>query len=529
MKLRSLSRVAPIVTALGAAIAVTAAPSIAHAQFPGGGMSPGMGGMGPGGMGGMGSGMGNQRKKPQPKQEGPETHAASGADDAPRMPTQEPTLPEDPLALPKASTLRLGTDSDPQKWDFGRTDETRRRFYGPYYSEESGKYRFRTLFPLWAERTMPGDRTSLITPFYFQRRSQNHDADVLFPLFWRLRNFDTTTTIVGPWGSREKKATKDSPGRSDSWLAPFVFQGKSDDGSAYFHIPPLLTFMSHDKKGGFNMAGPAFCKWQGGSVCDPRTADKLDMGVAPLYFFGKDETSEYELMPPLLHYYSYSDVGDQSTNVWGPYVRRHSRENDSTWVLPFYYHSWAKNEDSLTIFPFVHYSYKGNSHLLATPLFVESKGEDGSSTFVTWGYARHRGRTELDMITPLYWEYRDPDIQLKRQVFFPFFYRSVSARSEDLAIFPFYGHFVQKGVSDTTWVTPLFRHKTDLTGWETDLFPFVFTGRDNQKAHTVVAPFFWDFSSPRSRTTIALPVFFRFEDEETISQDRKSTRLNSSH
>ncbi len=513
MKVRTLSRLA----AAAAAAVVVAVPCVASAQFPGGGMSPG-GGMGPGG--GMTPGGGSKKKAP-PKQEGPETHAASGADEGVKPPTQEPTLPEDPLALPKGSRARIGTDNDPQSAEQGRADETRRRFYGLYYSEESGKYRFRTLFPLWAERTMPGDRTSLVTPFYFNRRSKDHDADVLFPLFWRLRNFDTTTTVIGPWGRREKLGTKgDSPSAAstDTWLAPLYFHGKSEDGSGYFHIPPLLTFTQYDRSGGFNMAGPAFCKWRGGSVCDPRTADKIDMGVAPLYFFGKDETSEYELFPPLLHYYSYSDVGDQSLNVWGPYVRRHSREKDSTWVLPFYYHSWGKNEDSLTVLPFFHYSYKGNSHLLATPLFVDAKGEDGSSTFVTWGYARHRGRTELDMITPLYWEYRDPDIQLKRQVFFPFFYRSVSARSEDIAILPFYAHFVQKNVSDTTWVTPLFRHKTDLTGWETDLFPFFYAGRENQSAHTVVAPFFWDFSSPRSRTTIALPVFFRFEDEETISQ-----------
>ncbi len=500
--------------AAAAAAVVIALPCVASAQFPGGGMGPG-GGMSPGGPGG---GVGNTKKKAPPKQEGPETHAASGADDAGRMPTQEPTLPEDPLALPKASKARIGTDFDPQSAEQGRAEETRRRFYGLYYSEESGKYRFRTLFPLWAERTMPGDRTSLVTPFYYNRRSTNHDADVLFPLFWRLRNYDTTTTVVGPWGRREKLASKGSPGSTDTWLAPLYFQGKSDDGSGYFHIPPLLTFTQHDAKGGFNMAGPAFCKWRGGTQCDPRTADKIDMGVAPLYFFGKDETSEYELFPPLLHYYSYSDVGDQSLNVWGPYVRQHSREKDSTWVLPFYYHSWGKNEDSLTVLPLFHYSRKGNSHLLATPLFVDSKEEDGSSTFVTWGYARHRGRTELDMITPLYWEYRDPDIQLKRQVFFPFFYRSVSARSEDIAILPFYAHFVRKNVSDTTWVTPLFRHTTDLTGWETDLFPFIFAGRENQSSHTVVAPFFWDFSSPRSRTTIALPVFFRYEDQETISQ-----------
>ena len=502
-----LGPVARQLASFAAAALIAATPALAVAQFPGG----------IGGPGGPGVG-GPPQSKPPPKQQGPETHAASGADDAPKLPTQEPTLPEDPLALPKGAKKRIGTDFDPDAAELARTEATRRRFYGLYYSEESSNYKFRTLFPLFAERDKNGDRAGLYSPFYFQRRSKDHDADVVFPLFWRLRNFDSTTTAFGPFGRRVKTGLPGSPAATDTWLAPLFFHGKSADGSGYFHVPPLLTFTQYDRRGGLNIAGPLFCKWRGGSVCDPRSADSIDMGVAPLYFYGKDETSEYELFPPLLHYYRYSDQGDTSLNVWGPYVRQHSRESDSTWLLPFYYHSWGKNQDSLTVLPLFHKSYKGNESLLATPLFVSAKGEDGSSTFVTWGYARHRGRTELDMITPFYWEYRDPDINLKRQVLFPFFYRNTSPRSNDLAILPFYGRFERKNISTQTWITPLFRHSTDLTGWETDLFPFFYMGREHQESHLVIAPFFWDFSSPKSRTTLALPFFYRFEDEELISQ-----------
>src|SRR6185295_1534950 len=104
------------------------------------------------------------------------------------------------------------------------------------YQEKSLSYRFRTLFPLWAERTMPNDRASLFG-FYYNRRSTHVDADVLFPLFWRLRDHDTRTTIVGPFAHRETEKTKDHPGRHDNWLAPLVFEGSSSNGSGYFHIP----------------------------------------------------------------------------------------------------------------------------------------------------------------------------------------------------------------------------------------------------------------------------------------------------
>ncbi len=76
-----------------------------------------------------------------------------------------------------------------------------------------------------------------------------------------------------------------------------MFEGSAADGSGYFHVPPLLTFTQHTAHDGLNIVGPMFCKWKGGPDCDPRTADKLDMGLAPFYFYGKDETTEYELIP----------------------------------------------------------------------------------------------------------------------------------------------------------------------------------------------------------------------------------------
>ena len=103
--------------------------------------------------------------------------------------------------------------------------------------------------------------------------------------------------------------------------------------------------------------------------------------------------------------------------------------------------------------------------------------------FATCVFARYRGRTELDMWTPLYWQYRDPDIGLDRKFLFPFFYRNTSPRSDDIAVFPFFARFQKPGLSETTCVTPLFRHTTDVTGWETDLFPLFFVGRQNRSSH----------------------------------------------
>lgn len=502
--------------ALGRIAAILAALSLStEAAAQGLGGRPGGFGGTPGGFGGTPGGSG--KKKAAPKKPEDETHAASTAEAQQSLQTQEPQLPQNPLEIPADMKDRIGSDFnlDPET---GKGKDLKRDFYGLYYQEQSGGYRFRTIIPpLWAQRDLPGDRASIFGPYY-NRRSKDHDADVLFPFFWRTRDFTTTTTVAFPFMHRTRTATKELPARHDNWLFPFFFEGGSEDGSGYFHSPLLFTFTQHTNRAGLNVVGPMFCKWKGGQACDPRTTDKVDMGLAPFYFYGKDEQSEYEVIPPLIHYYRYDELGDKSTNLWGPVFVQHSPEEDTVNVFPFFWRSWGKNESHTTVFPFFHYGYKGNSSLLVTPLFGRHVGEDGSSTVVSPVYASYRGRTELDMITPLYWQYRDPDIGLDRKLLFPFFYKSTQPRSSDLAIFPFYGRFQRAGLSDTTWVTPLFRHVSDIQGWETDIFPFAYFGRKNDTTHTIIAPFLFDIASPHSRTTIAAPLFFRFADDNGLTQ-----------
>jgi hypothetical protein len=441
----------------------------------------------------------------------PQTHAASGSgEELGVLPSMEPTLPADPLATSKSVKKRIGSDAETEL-ELGRSEQTSYSWYGPYFQEKSGQYRFRTVFPLWAERTQPGDTASLFGPMYYRRRSKQHDADVVFPFYWDLRDGNSRTHVVGP------AAWRRAPGETDNWLAPLVFHGTRPGGS-YLHIPPLLTFTQHKRDSGFNLVGPSYCSWKGGSSCSLRSAEDIDLGVAPFYFYGKSDASEYELIPPLLHYYRYNDIGEKSLNVWGPLVWSHNRKRSAFHVLPLFYHLWGEDEDHLTVLPFFHHGHKGKESLFVNPLYMTATGANNEKTFVTWGYARYRGRTELDMITPFYWDYRDPDIGESTKLLFPFLYASTSPRQNDFAFFPFWAHFDRFGIKETTWITPFFQHSHGLTGWETNIHPLLYLGRDQNRSHTVIAPFFWDFADPKSRATVVFPLYWRFDDGNSVSQ-----------
>lgn len=498
-----------------AALALAALAFVAEARA----QDPFGPGIMPGGMPGSG-GPPPSSAPPKPPPGTPEMHAATTGEESFAAPGAEPSLPERPLEVSKFVRERIGTDLPVERLELGRGDETLRRFYGPYYEEISARYRFRLAFPVWAERVQPSrsnpdvsDRASLFGGLYYNRRSAEHADDVLFPLFWNLRNplEGSRTTIVGPFVNRV------APDERDNWLAPLYFTGKRKHGG-YTLIPPLLTYTHSNAKGGFNLIGPLFCSWDGGPGCDTRTAQNIDFGIAPLYFFGQNAETKYEVIPPLLHYYRYNDRDLSWVNVWGPYYRRHTQQRDMLHLLPLYFSIWGNNERHTTVLPFFHYGWSGNASLFVNPLYVLAKGEKGESTFATWGYARYRGRTELDMITPLYWRYRDPDIDLDQHLFFPFLYTRTSPRESTQVFFPFWARSERFGISRTTWITPLFRHSTDLRGFSTAINPIVYFGRDARSTHTVIAPFFWDFANPRSRTTIALPFYFRFADTEGVSQ-----------
>lgn len=452
-----------------------------------------------------------QTAQPKVDPKAPQTHAASGGEEVSSLPSTEVSLPADPLATSPAVKKRIGSDAS-QTLPPGAQQRTTRKFYGLWYEEQSPQYRFRTLFPLWFQRDVPGDMSMLFSPLYYRQRGTKSATDVVFPAYWDVRDGASRTRVVGPVAWRR------TPEASDNWVAPLVFQGSRADGSGYLHIPPLLAFTKHGPTSGFNLVGPAFCSWKGGSTCSLRTAEDVDFGIAPLYFYGRNERSEYEVIPPLLHYYSYEDVGEKSLNIWGPLMWKHTRERDAFHVLPFFWHLWGRDEDHVTLFPFFHVGHKGKENLLVNPLFVNATGKNGEKTFATWGYARYRGRTELDMITPLYWAWRDPDAGTDSKLLLPVLYMSKSPRESNFALFPFYGHFDRFGISKTTWVTPFVQHTHSLTGWETNIHPLVYLGRNQRVSHTVVAPFFFDFASPNSRTTVGFPLFWRFDDGTSVTQ-----------
>ena len=485
---------------------------------------------GPPGGGRGGGGGGATRSSPtRNKNVGP--RGGGGEDDdegtsPSARPSSEPTAraPSDPLTVPESVQARIGTDSDQAPpaaegyttrswfpWYEQRTGDTRVRLVPPLYLEHT-----RGLDPQTGATTERTDRESLTGMVFYQRRSPKLDADVLFPLAWRVRDRENHVLALGPLAHRE------APDEHDNWLAPVVFEGKRKTGG-YFHSPALLTTSRWDEKGAFTLVGPYF---------RDRTESDVDWGVAPFVFRGDNGNQDgarktYTLIPPLLTFNRTRELTQESLTVVGPVIMTDSPKRSVFDVAPFFFFIEGKpetggvKESHLTLFPLFHYGESPEQRLLVLPGYLRRVTRT-ADTMLTPFYSHattRNGATSLHVagpLLPVYYRKTDTDVGYKSLGIFPFYYGSSSPTGEALAT-PLFARFESYNVSRTFWAFPNVTYSRDTKGWETDIHPIVYLGRSGQESHTVLAPVFWDFASPKARTTIGFPFYWRFADSEAGS------------
>jgi hypothetical protein len=508
-------------------LATTAIATTAAAQRPPGG----------GGQGGQGGGP-TQARPTRNKPVGPQRGGAE--DEEPQGPSPsarpggEPTVqtPQDPLAIPDGVKSTIGTDfTGPPPQPEG----TSHRSFFPYYEMRKGDYRFRMIPPLYLEQTRGldpqtgratphTDRESLTALLFYQRRSPKLDADILFPAFWRVRDRDNHVLVLGPLAHRE------APEEHDNWVAPLFFEGKRRDGG-YFHSPALLTTSHWGEKGAFTLIGPYF---------RDRTLRDVDWGVFPFVFHGDNHDQDgarksYTLIPPALYFHREREVDESQLTVVGPVIAESNPKRSVFDVAPFFFSIRGKpetggvKESHTTLFPLFHYGTSPEKNLFIIPGYLRRVTQT-ADTLITPFYSHattRSGATSLTLagpVLPIYYRSTDIDVGYKALGIFPFYYGSSSPKGRTLLL-PLFGRFESYNVSRTYWVFPNLTYTRDLNGWETDFHPLVYIGREKTSSHTVLAPFFWDFASPKGRTTIGFPLYWRFADtvDGTVTQVAANT------
>lgn len=471
----------------------------------------------------------NNRVGPQRGSSPDDEDPSQGGPSASARPSGEPTvqIPTDPLNVPEGVEKTIGTDDStlppPPEGESHRS-------WFPYYENRKGDYRLRMVPPVYLEHTRGLDpQTGAATPqtdterlsalLFYQRRSANIDADVLFPIVWRVRDHETKTLVLGPYAHRE------SPTEHDNWLAPLYFEGKRKDGG-YFHSLPLLTTSHWGEKSAFTLVGPYF---------RDRSLRDVDMGVVPFWFHGDNNDLDggrkrYTIIPPALYFHRDREYDESSLTVIGPVISESNPKRDIFDVAPFFFSIHGKPETGgvkeahYTLFPFFHYGTSPEKNLLVVPGYLR-RVTPTADTLITPFYSHATTRNNATSLTvagpilPIYYRSIDKDVGYDGLGIFPFYFGSSSPKGRTF-LTPLYGKVESYNVSKTQWIFPNITYTRDTDGWETDFHPIIYMGRDKTSSHTVVAPVFWDFASPKGRTTIGFPLYWRFanNDDGTITQ-----------
>ncbi len=204
------------------------------------------------------------------------------------------------------------------------------------------------------------------------------------------------TTIVGPLVNRV------APDENDNWLAPLYFTGKRKNGG-YTLIPAAAHLHEHERP----------------RRLQPRRADVLFLDRRQHLRRAHGRRASISAWRPStstartprrstkssrrFFTTTTTTIARSAGRTSGASTTASTRNAGHAPPAPALLSIDGKNEHHTTLLPFFHYGYDRNSWLLINPLFLAAEGLQGESTFVTYLYARYRGRTTLDMVTPLYW------------------------------------------------------------------------------------------------------------------------------
>jgi hypothetical protein len=254
--------------------------------------------------------------------------------------------------------------------------------------------------------------------------------------------------------------------------------------------------------------------------------------VAPFYFNGDNGNIDgarkrYTLIPPLLYFHRTRELDESTMTVIGPVISQENPKRTIFDVAPFYWSIKGRpetggiRESHTTVLPFFHYGVTDTTSLFVTPVYLRRVTET-ADTMITPFYSHlttRKDSTYTDIvgpIVPIFYHSHDKDLGSSATGVFPFYFGSHSPTSSTFMT-PLFARFEQRGVSRTYWTFPSLVISQDLHGWETDFHPLVYLGHNDDSSHTVLAPIFWDFAKPTSRTTIGFPVYWRFADKTDAS------------
>jgi hypothetical protein len=453
----------------------------------------------------------------------------------------------------------------PFYWHFW-SPEDRSKVIAPFYwrFENHLSRRVVTVIPPWSHTIQPDAESWAIWPIFYRSTKFGWAAPLL--LSFKIsdpaegRSFGLYGLLYF-WKRNEKQqsafdllfplmVSKRSPSRAFTWVFPLNFYWRGGDTSRFLGIP--LYYRQRGPEGDKDLLLPIFY-WSrhkdGGTLGSifgyySRDGGNRNGAAAWLYWFGRrTDGRKYDVLFPLL--WSFRSPSSNTT-ILPPLVHLRRNSWSFTTAFPFY---WAGKDyqqgSSWKLFLPVYFSRvgaEGRTFTWLTPLGGYRRDSDRQSRTVTFLLPpfiyRRDPQRELDMAALVYWRYKNKLDGATTTLAGPFYRRS-DPQGSTTTLFPLFWHF-RDGDSGATAhsLFPLYfrRNAPDHTltaagvfplwgyyrnyqegGYSAGLFPLAFFSSRPDRGHGVLFPLLWHFRNRDRSSTLALPFFLRFADQNSTT------------
>ena len=342
-----------------------------------------------------------------------------------------------------------------------------------YHSSKSPNSQSRTILPLFHQfsradgtggfYTLLGGRSqsasksmTMITPFYYSRKSPKASSKTLIPLFHQFSKSDGRSGVYTLLGGYTQKGdtsnwliwpfyhAKKTPKAESKTLLPFFHQSSNAKGDERFYT--LLG--GYAKKDGNEGLTITPCWWSGKNGCQNYQL------LFPFYYKSQFCQGERTWLFP---WYSSQMQGESTQSLFPFYYRNQYAQNDRMWLFPWY-SSTQGNETQQVLFPFMWRKTSPDKNQLSTWLsyYERSEGKKENKILPLY-FSKEQGDKAYKHILPLYFSGKEKGKSYSSLL--PFYYKEKAGERETLFTPLFSRSRDEKNAGFTNYFGPLYHHE----------------------------------------------------------------------
>jgi hypothetical protein len=377
------------------------------------------------------------------------------------------------------------------------------RQIGPWFEVEGPGHRARVLFPLYGRYDEANEHDTYVFPTYFRQRRSDGSAVDSFLPLYWHSHLGARSTTIVTLWYRHRDP---ATGVHDTGVAPLYFYAKNNERSLLV-APPLLLYRRADfKDHTVRMTAAAL-------IYHSSAADSHTTVVFPLWWSGHEKARSHRVLFPL--YWHFANQDDQSTlNVAGPLFWSSSGTWRTQGLVPIAWrsHDTRSSASSLALLPLFYEAHGGGRFRLLTLLAGYSASVTSHTWYVGTIFASDGLESRSLGILPLWYSHENKLKETRTQVVLPLLlYAHRTPQTALTTVLALFWHH-RDIASSTTLVLPLYYDFHEVHESRTTfLVPLFFRHhRDSDDTTFTVAPLFYRRSNPTESTTVAFPLFWDF-------------------